>query len=288
MKTLAAPLATLAAQTVTTWAWALRVTRQDTTVYGFTSHDVDATIDSVLYKARPGLAVMSLRLSSGLSVDSMDLSTLDDGTTFTKLDVLGGRWRNARFLLFKYNWASPADGIDPMTAGTFGEVTLQRNTVRAELRGLQQFLQHAVGAATSKTCRYRLGVNNGFDSRCPVVLASFTVTGTVTGVTNNQVFTDSALAQATGWFDEGLLTWDDGPNVGFTSRVKLFAAGGLITLGLPMLATVANGHNFTLSAGCRKRLIEDCKTKFNALLDFGGEPHAPTVDDLTTPVEPGS
>lgn len=284
MKTLPAPLAAHAALTVTTWAWALRVTRPDATVYGFTSHDVDATISAVLYKARPGLDVSSVRLSAGLSVDNLDLTTLDDGTTFTKLDVQGGKWRNAAFLLFKYNWAAPTDGIDSIMAGTVGEITLGRNTVKAELRGLQQFLQQPVGAVSTKLCPYRVGVNNGIDSRCPVNLATFTVTGAVTSVSSNQVFTDSAQAQAAGWFDEGLLTFTSGANSGFTARVRIFASGQF-TLGTAMLAAVQVGNTFSVSAGCRRRLIEDCKTKFNVLLNFGGQPHRPLQDDLIKPVE---
>lgn len=268
-----------------TLALALKITRPDTTVYGFTSADRDATISSVLYKANPGLDVSSVELSAGLNVDNLELTTLHDGTVFTTAEVLEKRWHNSTFLMFVYNWANLADGTDPILAGVLGEVELRRNTVWAELRGLQQFLQQPVGAVSSKTCRYRLGVNNGADSRCPVNLASFTVTGTVTGVTSNQVFTDTARTEADGWFDEGLLTWTSGPNAGLVTRVKTFASDAF-TLAQSMLGTVAIGHTYSVSAGCRKRFTEDCKTKFNVALDFGGEPHRPKLNDLIKTAEP--
>jgi uncharacterized phage protein (TIGR02218 family) len=287
MKTLPSGLATMAAQRTTTWATALKITRPDATVYGFTSADRDATISSVLYKANPGLDATSIALSAGLNVDNLELTTLDDGTVFTKADVLGRRWHNSAFVLFRYNWANVADGIDTLLAGVVGEVELRRNTVWAELRGLQQYLQQPVGQASSKTCRNRLGVNNGRDSICTVTLASYTVTGSVTSVVSNQVFTDSTRAEAAGYFDEGLLTWTSGPNNGLVSRVKTFTAGAF-TLALPMLGTVAVGHTYSVVAGCRKRLAEDCIAKFNQVLQFNGEPHRPKINDLIKTVEPSA
>lgn len=290
MKSLPSGLATMSGQTVTTWATALKITRPDATVYGFTSADKDVAATALglagseTYKANPGLDVTSIVLSAGLNVDNLELTTLDDGTLFTKADVLAKRWHNSAFVLFRYNWASPADGIDTLLSGVVGEVELRRNTVWAELRGLQQFLQQPVGQASSKTCRNRLGVNNGIDSRCSVSLAGFTVTGSVTTATSNQVFTDSTKAQAAGYFDEGLLTWTSGPSSGLVVRVKTFT-GGVFTLALPMLSPVAVGHTFSVVAGCRKRLAEDCIAKFNNVLQFNGEPHRPALNDLISPVE---
>ncbi len=41
------------------------------------------------------------------------------------------------------------------------------------------------------------------------------------------------------------------------------------------------GDTFDVIAGCRKRLTEDCKVKFNNVLNFQGEPHLPGIDRLT-------
>lgn len=41
-------------------ATAIKITRPDSTVYGFTSADADVTISAVEYKALPGLDVSSL------------------------------------------------------------------------------------------------------------------------------------------------------------------------------------------------------------------------------------
>ena len=276
MKTLPPALATHYQLGTTTLAHLLRITRPDGLVYAFTSGDRDVTIAGITYLAAPGMDVSSIAISAGFAVDNLELTTLDDGTTFTRPDVLTGKWRNAAFTLGRYNWASPADGVDVLMAGTLGEVTLNRTTVTAELRGLQQYLQQPVGAVSSKTCRARLG-----DSMCTKALGPFTVTGTLTSVTSQQVFTDSTRAEAADYFAEGLITFITGANAGLTQKVKSHATGGVFTLSLPLLLVLGIGDAYSLVAGCRKRLAEDCAAKFNNVINFQGEPHLPGIDALS-------
>lgn len=283
MKTIPAALATHYTGSSTSVAHFLRITRTDGQIFGFTSHDRDITISAQLYKSGPGLDITSVVTTAGFEVDNLELTTLDDGTTFSRADVLGGVWKNAKFLISKGNWASPSDGLEAVLAGTVGEATLKDASLVFELRGLQQYLQQPVGDVSSKTCRAHFAdfpnVNN--NNRCRLVAATYTSTASVTSVTSNQVFTASSLTQAADYFGEGVLTWTTGPNAGLRQKVRTHGAGGVITLSLPMLLTVAIGHSFSIIAGCRKRLMEDCKTKFSNVVNFQGEPHRPTTDDLT-------
>lgn len=288
MKTLASGLATMAAQPVTTWACGLRITRPDATIIGLTSHDVDVTISSVLYKAFPGLQASDLAMSGGLNVDNLELTTLHDGTVFTDADVRSRKWVNSKFLLFRYNWASPTDGIDSLIAGVFGDMQIRNGSVVAELFGLQFYLQQTVGPVSSKLCRNRLGVNDGVHSICNVAMGPFTASGTVTTATSDWAFTASALAQAADYFGAGEVRWLTGNNAGVTSIVKVHAAGGLFTIATPVQQPIQVGDTFNALAGCRKRLIEDCKTKFNMVLQFNGEPHRPLPNTLLKNVTPSA
>ncbi|MGP1664683.1 MAG: DUF2163 domain-containing protein [Rhodanobacter sp.] len=280
MKTLPSALAAHIATRSTTLATALKITREDGTVYGFTTHDVPDTVGGVLYSADPGLDATAIEIAANAAVGNLDLTTLHDGTVFTYADVFNGRWRNAAFVIFSYNWADLTGGIDTKITGTIGEVTIELGMIKVELRDLRQYLQQAVGSASSKTCRYRLGLNNGITSRCPVVLATYTVTGTLTGATSNQVFRDSARAEAVNYFDEGEITWTGGANTGVSAKVKSYAADGTVTLALPMYGTVAIGDTYSAVAGCRKRRDEDCRDKFNVVIDFGGEPDRQGINSL--------
>lgn len=261
----------------TSVSYLLLVTRTDGEVFAFTSATESVTINGVEYLASPGLDVTSVVTSSGLAVDNLELSTINDGEVFVLGEVLSGIWNNAAFTISKYNARSSGDGVEVILTGTIGGVQVHEDKVVAELRGLQQALQQTVGSVTSKTCRYRLG-----DSRCTKDLTSFTHNATVTGVTSQQVFTASGLGQASDYFGAGQLDWLTGNNAGLSVLVKSFAAG-VITLNLPMYMEVEVGDTFTIIAGCRKRLAEDCAAKFNNVLNFGGEPHLPGIDAMTKP-----
>ena len=278
MKTLPSALATHVALGTTTLAYLLKITRKDAQVFAFTSASVDAVVAGVTYRSSPGLDISSIVLSAGLAVDNLELTTLDDGSTFSRLDVLSGVWRNAAFLISRYNFASVADGTEPLLAGTIGEVRLQQGSIVGELRGLQQFLQQPIINVTSKTCRARLG-----DALCSVNLATYTFTGTLTGVTSKQVITDTARVEATDYFADGIFTFTSGNNTGLSGKVKTSAAG-VLTMMLPFLQTPLVGDTYSISAGCQKRLAEDCIAKFNNVLNFQGEPHLPGVDTLLKPV----
>ena len=277
MKSLPSALAAHIASRSTTLAAALRITRTDGQVFGFTSHDQDARIGGVPYLANPGLQITDIVIAANGAVGNLELTTLHDGSVFTLADVLGGKWRNAAFLIFRYNWQSPGDGIDILLAGTVGEFQLLQNTIIAELRDLRQYLQQGIGDASSKNCRARLG-----DARCRKSLGGFTYRGAITGVSSGSVFSASDRTEPLGWFDEGQITFNSGANIGFVAKIKVFS-GGSFTLTQATPLPLAIGDTYTAIAGCRKRFTEDCQAKFDNVLNFVGEPHRKGLNDLTKP-----
>jgi uncharacterized phage protein (TIGR02218 family) len=293
VKTIPIAVASNFASGAATPAYALRVTRADGQVFGFTSARKTVLIDGVTYDANQGLDASAIVASAGLETDNLELTTLDDGTLFTHADVVGGVWQGAAFLIFRYNWAVPADGIEPVMAGTFGNVSLKQGAVVVELRGLQQYLQQPVGNVTSKTCRARFADYprpNG-NNRCGLAAGSWTDAHTVGTVTSRRQFqivrTGGGPALANDWLAEGLLTFTTGPNAGCVAKVRSHTSGVVIlATDLPYLPVTGNAFNAL--AGCRKRLDEDCATKFSNSRRFQGEPHRPTIDSLTASPEPAA
>ena len=104
---------------------------------------------------------------------------------------------------------------------------------------------------------------------------------TVTSVTSNQVFRDSARLEAADYFAWGTIEWLTGNNAGARRKVQAYAANGTFTLSQMMFGTVQVGDTGTAIVGCRGRLEEDCRDKFNNVLNFGGEPHRRGLDSLT-------
>jgi len=269
----------------TTLAVAIKITRADGTVFGWTEHDVADTVSAVVYSPDPGIAVSEIVTSAGLQVGNLEIRTLNDETIFTAADIHNGVWRNAAFEIFRYNHQSPSDGIDPLLYGNVGEVRPMQNMVTVELLDLRQYLQPAVGSASSKTCRYRLGSTtraNGGLCTLDISGAPFTVSFTVTGVTSNRVFQDTARAEAEDYFGWGSVEWLTGNNAGVFRKVQSYAADGTFTLAEQMYDTVQVGDTGTAVVGCRLRRDEDCVTKFNNVLNFGGEPDRTGLDDLAS------
>lgn len=236
------------------------------------------------YAAAYGLDISAIASSALPSVDNLVLTVIpEDGDDQLVIDLQTGKFDNARFVIFECNYLSPSDGINVLRRGSTGDVTINRGVFSVEFRSLKQALQHPVGAALSKTCRYTLGLNNGFNSLCPVNLAAHTESVAVTAVSSRQVFT-IASAQPNDWSGEGYVEFTSGDNAGYRYKVKTFASG-VVTLTLPAHFTVGIGDALNHVAGCRKRHDEDCIAKFDAGVDFGGEPHATGIDHLTASPE---
>ena len=282
MKTIPAGLLAHYQGGTTSLCQCIKFTRADGVVLGYTSAQDDLLISGVTYLAGPGLEVTEIVSSSGLAVDNLELTILADDTgTITRQDLLTGRWNGAAFEIFECNYADLAAGVHILKRGTTGEVGVNRGAFQVELRSLAQALQQTIGAVTSKTCRYRLG-----DANCGVDLAPFTHAGTVTAVASQQQFTASALAQPADYFVEGTVRFTSGLNTGYTQKCKIFTSGKVFTLSLPMPYAITVADTFTAIAGCQKRHLTDCKTKFSNILNFGGEPDLPGMDALLTQPAP--
>lgn len=282
MKTIGIARAATLATRGTSDAYALTIIRPDGQTFGFTSADHDETIDGVVHRSSPGLQVSEIQQTSSLAVDTMSLSTLNDGTIFTKDDILADVWKNSTFVLSKYDWQGLSDGVEPVLSGVLGQPQVKRTMLIVELRDIKQYHQQTLGAPSSKTCRNRFATFDGFSTWCQLEASDFTFTGEVVAVTDSGQFTAN-LVQAVDYFGNGVLTWDGGENAGLQAVVKDYDVstdGGEFTLDLPMFKGIQVGDTFSVIAGCRKRREEDCAAKFDNVVDFNGEPDRPTPNEV--------
>lgn len=275
MRSVSANLKAHFGQEVTTLALCWRIKRTDDVEFGFTSHTKNLTIGGLVYEASTGFTASQIELNSKLSVDNQDTMGLIDSDTIKELDLAAGIYDYAEVEIFIVNYKSLGDGTLTLKFGKLGEVTRRDDHFFAEIRGLTQHLQQVVGDLYSVTCRADLG-----DSECKVTLASFTVTGTLTGVTSNRVFADSSRSESNDYFNFGLLTWTSGNNNGLSMEVQDFVQStGQFTLFQPMPFTVQVGDQYSVYAGCDK-LLSTCKNKFNNVVNFRGEPYIPGPDTI--------
>jgi uncharacterized phage protein (TIGR02218 family) len=283
MKTLDAGLAAHYAQPTTTVCDCLKLEPEGEPAQGLTSLDRPITVDGVTYQ--PGLNMGAIEHQSGLAVDNTTWTLLPRDALLLQADLLAGRWDNLKWTHLRVNFMDPTQ-FEIVNRGTTGSSSTTQSAWTIQARTLKQALQQEVVAYTSKTCRYRLGSTAMPAGLCMVALAPFTFTGSVTGVTSTRVFTDTAQAQADDYFVEGSVLFTSGGNAGYERKCKAFASGQF-TLATPFPFAIEVGDGFTAVAGCRKRLMEDCKAKFDNVLNFGGEPHIVGTDALTADPQVG-
>src|SRR5690606_12531047 len=106
---------------------------------------------------------------------------------------------------------------------------------------------------------------------CKVDLGPLTEAGSITDVTSNTVFQDSTRAEAADYFAAGKITFTTGDNAGLPGKeIKRHEADGTIEIFDPFYYDIQVGDEYTIIPGCRKRFDEDCGTKWDNQLNFGG------------------
>jgi uncharacterized phage protein (TIGR02218 family) len=154
----------------------------------------------------------------------------------------------------------------------------------AEIRGFTDRLRRRIGRQVTPTCPWIHARWNGStyvaDVECGLVLTSFIQTGTITSVGDDPTreFSDSAAAEGTGYFDAGLITFTSGPNAGISRDVQRWA-NQQFTLYRPFPYAVAVGNAYSAVRG-DDRTYETCRDVFNNLLNFGGFPHLPGINQV--------
>lgn len=271
-----------------TMAYLWKVTRTDAQVFGFTNHDADIIFDGLTYVANLGVNASTVQTSAGLSVDNLDVTGFLSSGTLTAADVKSGLWDHADVRLMECNWADISMGVMKTKRGWIGQVKTEDGAFSTEFRGLSAALNASIGEVTGPGCTARLG-----DARCKVSLSDYTTTGIVTATDSDgpdRVFdTDlsSAIVSLTpdttgapddAYFNDGLLTWSVGANVGLQMDVKRYTVDGRIELHLPMPNAVEPSDEFVIVAGCTKSLDGMCVPRFDNAVNFRGFPFIPGLD----------
>jgi uncharacterized phage protein (TIGR02218 family) len=271
VKSASAELKAHLAGEVSTLAICWKVTLTDATVIAFTDHVEAILFDAVTYAAAGGGDPSNVSTQSGLNVDELEIEALFDAAGITEADIVAGRLDHAEVRVFMVNYADLTQGSLKLRRGWLGELSTGRGAFTAEVRGLAQRLQQRVGEFYSALCRAELG-----DARCKVTLGSYTVTGTITGITDTRVFADSSRSEADNWFRYGVLTWTSGNNDGRSEDVKAFTQStGEFELVRAMPEAVQVGDGYSVYAGCDKRHAT-CKSKFDNIINRRAEDFVPS------------
>jgi uncharacterized phage protein (TIGR02218 family) len=272
MQTLSDNLKNNIAQQVTTLATLWRIIRHDGVIMGFTNLDADIVYDGLTYLGGSGFDASSIQNRDDLSVNNLEITSFFKSDSITIADMEAGKYDFARVDIFVVNYADLTQGHIQTARGTLGQVVYDQYGYRFELRGLSHSLETNVGRMVTPTCDAVLG-----DFRCKVSLSSFTFTATVTEVTDQRKFKASSLTQIESYFKAGEVIWTSGENIGSRGEIRDHKSGGIITMILPFNNNIAIGDSFQIITGCDKS-INNCKNKFNNIVNFRGFPSVPGFD----------
>lgn len=180
------------AQDVTTVATCWHVVRLDGDIHGFTDCQSNIVFGGVTYHSSSGYVPSAVEQSGALNVDNLEVEAILDSDFITEEDLLAGVWNYAKVEIFLVNYASLGQGKLTLKSGTLGEITIQRPSFVAEIRGMTQAYTNHFMEVSTPTCRVR----EFGDDRCKLNIADYTVTGTITSVDpNNRVFGDASRSE---------------------------------------------------------------------------------------------
>lgn len=231
-----------------------KVTLTSGVIKGFTDHDNDLVVSGVTYVARGGFMPSDFESQTRLAVDNLEAVGFLDSDTIPAADLAAGVWDFALVEIFLVNWADLAMGIDTISKGRLGEVSIDRNTFRAELRGLTNAYSQSIGQIYQPTCRAVFG-----DARCGVALGPHTVTGTLSAVSSSGlVLSDPARTEAGPAGPKTITAITQAASAQVTATAHGFVAGQIVyTTGIVgmtelngqwyMVNSVVNANVFTLA-----------------------------------------
>lgn len=271
-KTVGASLQSHLSGEVTSIAHCLKLVLKNTTVMGFTDHDQDIVYDGVTYESSTAYNLSSLASSSNLSVDKIDIEAVLDSSYITAADLRAGKYDFAEWYLFIVNWKDTTMGKLDLSRGWLGKTEIGKHRYFTEANTIFQALDQNIVELIGPACRANLG-----DARCGVNLIAYSIGSTVTSVSSNQIFTDTAITTAN-LYTHGKLTWTSGNNNGYSVEVKSQTSSGVFTLKAPMPNIIQVGDVYSVYQGCDKTLSR-C-IAFNNVLNFRGEPWLPGIGRL--------
>ena len=141
----------------------LKITAKDGTIRGFTNYTRPIDFEGVKYSAVDGQTPTAIQNTASLSVDNLDVQTYRSLTGISGPDLLRGKWDFADVRLFMVNPNDTAAGNLKIRRGRVGKVSLGRQKLTTEIRGLMEAFTKQTLDISQPACRVDVG-----DSVCGV------------------------------------------------------------------------------------------------------------------------
>ena len=263
------------------------LTLSNGTVIRWSGLDKAITFGANTWSLGPILERSQTRTVIGVEVDTLTMSIADNQqvpVTISGVALIafaaGGGLDGATIRIdraFMPSTSSAVTGTLVLFSGRVSQVVIDRFKAELSINSDLELLNIALPRNV-----YQPGcLNTLYDASCGVVRASYVVTGATTSGTDSTLTTVShTLAQATGYFDLGVITMTSGANSGSSRTVRAYTASGTIIVLNPWAFPVAIGATFSMVPGCDKTRTM-CNSKFSDLARYRGFPFIPVTETVT-------
>lgn len=259
------------------------VSRDGTVVQGFTNLDdvvrFDDGVHYVEYDPTQPLVPQNIQNTSDLDPDNTELHGWFNDEV--KAALMSGVLQSGELTIYRVAYLSIGAGVEVVAYGTIGKVEYSADpsgSRKIEFRGLDELLENASCDLTSVTCRNDFG-----DEICrmPFVWEAGTVSNVDDPLFHFQV---SGIVRPAGWFNLGVVTFDDGENATVDLEIENWTSDGWVTLSFAPPNNILPGTAVRLRQDCDKTFTT-CKS-YNNVRNMNAEHLMPVSD--TSLMVPGA
>lgn len=257
-------------------------TLSDGAIYRYTDADIDITANGFIFDSGSlYLKRSNIKVSTGLQVDTLTIDTFaKDGDVISSKPFLqalaqgyvdGAQIKLERAIMTTFGDTS--NGVIVMFLGRVAEISFNRTGATLTVKSMIELLNIKMPRNL-----YQLAcLHTVYDAGCTLLKSGFLTNGTVTSATSSHiVFSD---IKANGYFDQGIIEFTSGANIGLKRTVKTHVTGA-IDLALYLPSVPSAGDTFNIYPGC-DRTQSTCTTKFSNLSHFRGYPYIPAPEAVT-------
>jgi uncharacterized phage protein (TIGR02218 family) len=215
------------------------------------------------YGIFPGDAQAAQKQNSNLKVATARFTLANSGSVFDAI-LTGQELMRSRLTVSRVFPDTPDLGRWYLYQGPVGDIAWNRDTISGNARDLNTWVDRRFPPYSYQDkCSWRFG-----STGCGVVVSSFTVTisGDQIDVSSSSrmklIVTSFPGNPANGHFDFGRVSFFSGANSGSVRTIRVHT-GQLLALSHNLPSSVTSTDAFSLSPGCRRRLLTDCHSKFD-------------------------
>jgi uncharacterized phage protein (TIGR02218 family) len=281
MRTASAPLiAFLASATEFLMADLYTITLADGTISRYANVDIDIGFGGYTYSSKGLLLTRGpITIVRGLEVDILKVTVVPTTALIGGIPWLqaavNGALDGASVMLKRLFLSDPETPVDVITLflGNVSDIDpAGRTSMEINVASLLERLGSQWPYNTYQPqCGWVV-----YGGGCGLTRASWTVAGTVAAGSTASLI-NTTLAQASGYFDRGVIAFTSGACTGSRRTIKSYASGA-VSVALPLPAVPSAGDTFTIYPGCDHSL-DTCTNKFSNEANFRGFPFVPVPEE---------